>query len=180
MEIKITRKNIKNIIIKVEDGIVLVSAPKRTSKNIIDRIIKNNEKSIEKMLKNDILKNRYENHLLGNPIDKKYSEKELEKLYRKTLEEILPSIFRKYEKLTGLCCKEYKIRKMKKRWGTCYHHRKLILINLNIAKRPIEEIEATVLHEIIHLKHDNHSREFYKELEKYMPNYKNIEKELKK
>lgn len=180
MEIKIIRKNIKNIIIKVEDGIILVSAPKSVSNKKIDDLISLNEFKILEMIKKDIEKHRYDNCLLGKTLETKYEQKALDKLYKDTLERILPNIFEKYGNMTGLFAKEYRIRKMKNRWATCYHYRKLIIINLYLARRPIEEIEATVLHEIIHLKHNNHKKEFYKDLEYYMPQYKKIERDLKR
>lgn len=81
--------------------------------------------------------------------------------------------------MTGLAPKEYKLRKMKARWGTAYPNKRLIILNIYLAQRPIEEIEAVVLHELIHLKYPNHSKDFYKEIEKYMPNYRDLDKKLK-
>ena len=41
-------------------------------------------------------------------------------------------------------------------------------------------IDYVVLHEICHLKHMNHSKSFWAMVEKYMPDYKEARKELKK
>ena len=41
-------------------------------------------------------------------------------------------------------------------------------------------IEYVVLHEVCHLKYMNHSKNFWAMVEKYMPDYKEAEKELKK
>ena len=43
-----------------------------------------------------------------------------------------------------------------------------------------EAIEYVVLHEICHLKYMNHSKKFWEMVEKYMPDYKVYEKELKR
>ena len=81
--------------------------------------------------------------------------------------------------MTGLTSKSYEIRKMKVRWGTCYPKRGDIKINLYLAARPLDQIEAVVLHELVHLKFFNHDKNFINECKKYMPNYEEIERELK-
>jgi len=40
-------------------------------------------------------------------------------------------------------------------------------------------IRYVKLHELCHIKHMNHSKEFWKLVEKYMPEYKEIQKEFK-
>ena len=40
-------------------------------------------------------------------------------------------------------------------------------------------IRYVILHELCHIKHMNHSKEFWKLVEKYMPEYKEIQKEFK-
>lgn len=188
-KIEITKKNMKNIRVSVKSGTLLVSAPKYATKEDILKVIESNEDQIEKMLEKD-KKKLYQNdfskneiYLFGELINLEDAKKiktidKLETFYRKNLLEILPYIFKEYNTLTNLYEKEFKVRKMSARWGTCYPERKLININLYLAKRSMEEIKAVVLHEIIHLKVKNHSREFYKEINKYMNNYNEINKKL--
>lgn len=178
MEIEIQKKKIKNLRIKVEDGVIKVSAPRYMNKAEIYRIIDNNHKVIDRMKIEDKNRNRYKNHLFGVQLNTE-DEAEIEKIYREELPKVLDKIFEKFIKLTGLKPVEYNIRKMKVRWGTCYPTRKMININLKLAERPIEQIEAVVLHELVHLKHYGHDEKFFKECEKYMPDYKIIERELK-
>lgn len=179
MKINIDRKNIKNVKIRVEDGVVKISAPKNLSTSHILDIYESNEAIVEKLIEDDKKRSTYKNHLFGEKLRENFSQKEIDDLYRKELSEILFHIFKKYEKLTGLAPKEYKLRKMKARWGTAYPNKRLIILNIYLAQRPIEEIEAVVLHELIHLKYPNHSKDFYKEIEKYMPNYRDLDKKLK-
>lgn len=179
MKIEINRKNMRNLKFAVENGVVKISAPINFSFAEIMDIYEKNFSEIEKLIEKDKKKDTYKGCLFGQKLNKSYKEREIEYLYREKLEEILPEIFNKYEKLTNLKANQYKIRKMKARWGTCYKNRGLININLWICARPIEEIEALVLHELIHLKYPNHSKDFYKEIEKYMPNYRQIDKKLK-
>ena len=179
MNIEIYRKKVKNLRIKVEDGIIKVSAPLRTSEREIKRIVENNLDIIERLKEEDLRKKRYKNHLFGEKLEIT-SEKELEKIYRSELKKALDEIFEKYEKLTGLSPKSVEIRKMKVRWGTCYPQSGAIKINLYLAERPREEIEAVVLHELVHLKYFYHDKKFKEECKKYMPNYEEIERDLKR
>lgn len=179
MEIEINRKKVKNLRIKVEDGIIKVSAPTRTSEREIKRILEKNRDTIERLKEEDLRKRRYKNHLFGEKLEIT-SEKEIEKIYRTELKKALDEIFEKYEKLTGLSPKSVDIRKMKVRWGTCYPKRGDIKINLYLASRPLEEIEAVVLHELVHLKYFYHDKKFREECKKYMPNYEEIERNLKR
>ncbi|MGO1580911.1 MAG: M48 family metallopeptidase [Peptoniphilaceae bacterium] len=185
----IKRKKIKNLKFKVEEGTVIVTAPIRLSKTYIYNVLEKNEVLINKMLlrdKNILYRNNLEDslvYLFGKKLDKILvedlkNEKDIEELYRKELYKILPGIFKKYNEKTKLYEKEFNIRKMKVRWGTCYPKRKVINLNLFLAKRPIDEIESVVLHELIHLKIGNHSKEFYSEVKKYMPNYDDIKDRL--
>lgn len=42
-----------------------------------------------------------------------------------------------------------------------------------------EGIDAVVVHELCHMAQPNHSNKFYELIEKYLPNYKEIDKYLK-
>lgn len=70
------------------------------------------------------------------------------------------------------------IRKMKSRWGTCRTNGK-IMLNSELIKKRQDLIDSVILHELCHLKHHNHGKEFYTLLEKLMPGYKNLRKELR-
>jgi predicted metal-dependent hydrolase len=70
------------------------------------------------------------------------------------------------------------IRKMKTRWGTCRTNGK-IMLNSELIKKRQDLIDSVILHELCHLKHHNHGKEFYALLEKLMPGYKNLRKELR-
>ena len=179
MEIEINRKKVKNIRIKVEDGIIKVSAPLRTSEKEIENLLEINKDVIEKLKLADESRNRYKNHLFGEKVNFT-SEEDLEEIYRRELKKVLGEIFPRYEALTGLSPNSYEIRKMKVRWGTCYPQTGAIKINLYLAERPRDQIEAVVLHELVHLKYFYHDKKFLEECKKYMPNYEEIERDLKR
>ena len=74
---------------------------------------------------------------------------------------------------------EYNIKKLKSVWGKCSSSKK-ITINQDLMMYSRHAIEYVVLHEFCHLKYMNHSKNFWSLVEKYMPDYKEAEKELKK
>ena len=65
MEIEINRKKVKKLRIKVEDGIIKVSAPLRTSERDIKKLVENNKELIEELRLADESRKRYKNHLFG-------------------------------------------------------------------------------------------------------------------
>lgn len=178
MDIEINRKKMKSLRLRVEDGIIKVSAPRKMTDKSIENFIESNKEAIERLKREDERRGRYKNHLFGEKVNFT-SEEELEKIYRRELKKVLDEIFPRYEALTGLTAKSYEIRKMKVRWGTCYPQRGDIKINLYLAARPLDQIEAVVLHELVHLKFFHHDKNFINECKKYMANYEEIERELK-
>lgn len=63
-----------------------------------------------------------------------------------------------------------KIRKMKARWGSLSTNGRLTL-NLDLIKAPKECIEYVVIHELCHLSHRHHDSDFYKLLDRCLPDW---------
>ena len=72
-----------------------------------------------------------------------------------------------------------KIRKMKTRWGVCNKRDLSVTLNSNLIRYSLKEIDYVIIHELSHLVHFDHSREFWNTVEKYMPDYKESVKVLK-
>lgn len=66
---------------------------------------------------------------------------------------------------------------MQRQWGNCSPAGRLTL-NPSLVRAPREAIDYVLLHEMCHLKHHNHSREFYSTLEKHMPAWREIKERL--
>ena len=66
---------------------------------------------------------------------------------------------------------EIRIRKMKKRWGSCTPQGQII-INPEIIKAPGRCIDYVIIHELCHLIYPTHSKEFYALQTKIMPDWK--------
>ncbi|MEY8702706.1 M48 family metallopeptidase [Francisella philomiragia] len=103
----------------------------------------------------------------------------LEEFYRDQADVILNNLVAKYLKITNQEINRVTIKKTKTRWGSCNYIKKTINLNFNLILRDIEAIEYVVLHEIAHLTHPNHSKEFYNYISCYMPDWKAREKRLK-
>lgn len=103
----------------------------------------------------------------------------LEKFYRDRADIILNNLVAKYLKITNQEIERVTIKKTKTRWGSCNYVKKTINLNFNLVLRDIDAIEYVVLHEIAHLTHPNHSREFYAYIHNYMPDWKVRERKLK-
>ena len=67
---------------------------------------------------------------------------------------------------------------MKTRWGTCNHKAGRILLNLELAKKPIACLEYVIVHELLHLIEKKHNENFVSMLAKYIPKWKSIKEEL--
>jgi len=65
--------------------------------------------------------------------------------------------------------KKIKIKPLKSAWGICYSSG-TITFNLNLIKVPLNIIEYLVVHELGHLKHPNHSKEYWKYIGIYIKN----------
>ena len=70
-------------------------------------------------------------------------------------------------------------RKQKTRWGSCSSANNLS-INLKLYKLPQELQDYVLMHELVHIKIKNHSKQFWRELERLLPTARKLDKELKK
>lgn len=93
--------------------------------------------------------------------------------FKKIMDKYLP-IFQKY----NVPKPTIKIKPLKSKWGSCRTTTGEITLNLHLYKASAQCINYVILHELTHLVHPGHKKRFYNFLEKYMPNYKEIEKQL--
>ena len=168
MEYNIVRSNIKNIYIQIKDGEVIVKAPKRVSEKYIKEVVAKKEKWITKKLEEDKVKREKQKH-----------EKPITQQEAIELKQIVLESANKYGKSIGEFPNQVTIKNMKYAWGSCTSKRN-IAINMKLARMKKQIIEYVVLHELCHLKYMNHSEDFWRLVEKNMPDYKKLRKELKK
>ncbi len=72
---------------------------------------------------------------------------------------------------------QWKLRPMKKQWGSC-SPKGVLSLNPLLVKAPRECVDYVILHELCHLKEHNHSREFYKLLSRMMPDWEVVKARL--
>lgn len=113
-------------------------------------------------------------------VNPEYLEKKLNEWYKEKaifhFEELLDSSLEKFNK--------YKIEKpildirlMQKRWGSCTKSGKIIL-NTELIKAPKGSIEYVIIHELCHLIHHNHNKEFYDLQNRLSPNWEKWKEKL--
>src|SRR6056297_1128014 len=118
------------------------------------------------------------------PLDLKEDKKrdiireEFIKWYRKHAKEKILERVEKYKDKLGVEPNNVKIKKQKKRWGSC-SSKGNININWKIIMAPMSVIDYIVVHELAHLKYDNHSNDFWQLVETIMPNYEDRAEWLK-
>ena len=98
----------------------------------------------------------------------KFFSKWLKKLTETTYKEILSNYMNKVD----ADIEKLRIKRLTATYGICYTNRKEIVLSNLLIHKPYKFIEAVVLHELTHLKYPNHQKEFYDEINKYMPDYK--------
>uniref|UniRef100_UPI004047415D M48 family metallopeptidase n=1 Tax=Aliarcobacter sp. TaxID=2321116 RepID=UPI004047415D len=133
--------------------------------------------SIEKLSKNNI--NTDEFFLLGE-IKKvaEYNIKNLDTYYKDEIKKILPSKLEYYSNKMQLFPTSISYRKNKRTWGSC-NYKNGLNFNILLMKYPIEVMEYVIVHELAHIKHKNHSKDFWNLVTLYCPNYKEVEKLFK-
>jgi hypothetical protein len=102
----------------------------------------------------------------------------IDKYYKDIAKEEVTACMNDLIERTGLKPDKIVIKNLSATWGICSSKR-VISINQNLMMYSRHSIEYVCLHELCHLRHMNHSKEFWDLVEKYLPDYKLAKKELK-
>ncbi|MTI88111.1 MAG: M48 family metallopeptidase [Balneolaceae bacterium] len=105
--------------------------------------------------------------------------KVLKEWYRAQLKQEIPKLIEKWEPEMGVSVKEFGVKQMKTRWGTCNTRARRIWLNLELATKPREALEYVVVHEMVHLLERLHNKRFYALMEHYLPDWKERDSFLK-
>ena len=92
--------------------------------------------------------------------------------YRARLGEHIPELVAKWEPRIGVTVADWRIRRMKTRWGTCNPEARRIWLNSELAKKPVSCLEYVVVHEMIHLIERGHNERFRSILDQMMPSWR--------
>ena len=174
MEFKLIRSNRKTVAIQVNPDLsITVRAPRYASKKEIDRIVEKNEawiiKHIEKIKMN---KAKYDALNV-----EKLTPEEIKTLAEQALK-IIPQRVEYFAGQVGVDYGRITIRNQKTRWGSCSSKGNLNF-NCLLMLAPDEILDYVVVHELCHRKEMNHSKAFWAEVEKVLPDYRESVKWLK-
>ena len=98
--------------------------------------------------------------------------------YRSELKKQIPDLIAKWENNMNVKVNSWGVKMMKTRWGTCNPKDKRIWINMELVKKDTRCLEYIVVHEMTHLLVRGHNKRFYAYMERFIPNWKDIKKEL--
>ena len=98
--------------------------------------------------------------------------------YRNELREHSSLFIDKWKSVVGVDLQDWRIRKMKTRWGSCSPKNKQIWINLELAKKPYHCLEFIIVHELTHLLERHHNDRFKTLMDGFMPHWRVYKQEL--
>jgi len=73
---------------------------------------------------------------------------------------------------------EWRVRRMKTKWGTCNSKARRIWLNLELAKTPCHCLEYIVVHEMAHMITRHHDDQFFSIMDKHLPQWRFRREEL--
>ena len=103
---------------------------------------------------------------------RKQRDKVMKAWYRKMLKEQLLALSTKWESIIGVQPRDYRIQQMRTKWGSCNPDTGRVLLNLELAKKPISCLEYILVHELVHLLERNHNDTFIKYMDTFMPKWR--------
>ena len=98
--------------------------------------------------------------------------------YRKILKEEIEKRLPKWEVQTGLKCNSWQTKYMVTKWAACSTDKKKLWFNLQLAQKPYACLDYIILHELTHLLTRKHDATFIAHMDRYMPNWREVRKEL--
>lgn len=83
-----------------------------------------------------------------------------------------------YAEKMGIAYGRVSMRNQRTRWGSCSGDGNLNF-NCRLIYLPAELVDYVVVHELAHRRHMNHSDEFWREVERYLPDYRERRERLR-
>lgn len=110
---------------------------------------------------------------------KYHVDKAIKNLWKKHTTAILQRKLPYWSELTGILYSSFQVRDAISKYGSCIYQTKRLHFTSRLVMLPEEIMDAIMVHELCHIIHPNHSKQFYDLVEKYIPDYKEKDKWLK-
>ena len=105
-------------------------------------------------------------------------ERVLQEWYRQRLKEAIPPLIAKWEPIIGVEIADWRVKRMKTKWGTCTIEARRIWLNLELVKKPPQCLEYIIVHEMVHLLERHHNDRFVAYMDEFMPQWRLFRGEL--
>ncbi len=96
---------------------------------------------------------------------------DLKKWYKKQAAAYITKRVEYYKDIVGVTVNSVSIKSRKSQWGSCDSNGDITFSWRLVMARP-DAIDYVVIHELCHRKHMDHSRDFWNQVQKYMPDFK--------
>lgn len=118
---------------------------------------------------------------LEDEIDiKENVDKAVKKLFKNNTTVILQEKLKLWTKKMNIEYSYFKVNDTSSKYGSCMPKTKRLFFSLRLIMLPSEIIDLIVVHELSHIIHPNHSKEFYDLIKEYICDYDKKDKWLKK
>ena len=171
MDYELIRSRRKTLAVEYKDGKMTVRAPWHATKGQIERFLQAHSRQIEAYLEKERARER---ELAEVP---RLTREELAALANRA-KEVIPQRAAYYAPLVGVDYGRITIRSQRTRWGSCSAQGNLSF-NCLLMLAPPEVLDGVVVHELCHRLEPNHSKRFYAEVLRVLPDYRAREKWLK-
>jgi hypothetical protein len=102
----------------------------------------------------------------------------LECWYRDRLRELAGPMLDTWAPVVGVEVADWRIKRMKTKWGSCNARDHRVWLNLDLVKKPSPCVEYIVVHELAHLVERGHNRRFQSLLDEHLPRWRFLRAEL--
>ncbi len=197
----IEKKKNKNTYIRVNQDLeIYVTTSYFTTGKAVIKLIKENEHEIYKMIEKRrkeqerekkfyYLGQEYEIYVMPTNHEVEIydhtmmipSEKKLQTFLKQQMKELFTEHYDYwYQQFEEPIHKpKLKFRKMKTRWGVCNRRDDSITLNTKLLEYDTKYLDYVIIHELSHLVHFDHSKEFWQVVGKYCPDYRVLRKEMR-
>ncbi|MDE5546490.1 MAG: M48 family metallopeptidase [Anaeroplasmataceae bacterium] len=200
----IYRRSNRKIYLRIKNGMIVITTPVQLSYDKISDMIKKNFNYIMKYMNAPIeiedkihyLGKIYPLHIIESTTNEIYVLDDEIKVYSKSPQAIGELVEELYKNTLSNVVERYSkdilfqfnisfdvkfhYKKAKGYYGECFSNKRIIVLSTRLAKYDLKYILSVIYHECAHFKYQNHQKEFYEYLEERYPNYRSVQRELRK